>query len=166
MQDSADARCAAANSIDFVDSAWVDSAERPFDPPLTAAGVAQGTALGRRLRDFSPPVSKIFVSPLGRTVQTACAAAAELGGPDLPLFIEPGLVEVLDAGWYRCWQCSPSDTRAADNAASLLMSAEQLRGVSKRVDTSYAPIFDVASLGVRLRCAALRCAAPREQQMP
>ncbi len=63
-----------AHSIDFVDSSWVDSAERPFDPPLTAQGVKQGRALGRRLRTFSPPVSKIFVSPLGRTVQARCAA--------------------------------------------------------------------------------------------
>ncbi len=146
------------HSIDFVDSAWVDSAERPFDPPLTACGVAQGTALGVRLRDLTPRVSKVFVSPLGRTVQTADAAVAALG-VDVPLYIEPGLVEVLDPGWYRCWRCSATDARAGVNAATLLMTAEQLRDtVSARVDPSYAPVFDVHALQVRSGSPA-RCSA-------
>jgi hypothetical protein len=105
---------------------WVDSAARPFDPPLTAAGVAQGTALGRRLRDFSPPVSKIFVSPLGRTVQTACAAAAELGGADLPLFIEPGLVEVRAASLLLrrgCLAAAPPRARQRRSAAGRVADA-------------------------------------------
>ena len=55
--------------IDFVEKSWVDSAARPFDPPLTARGVLQGSALGKRLSLLSPRPTKIFVSPLGRTVQ-------------------------------------------------------------------------------------------------
>jgi hypothetical protein len=135
----------------------VDTAARPFDPPLTADGVAQGTALGRRLRSFDsgPPVTKIFVSPLGRTVQTADAAAAELGIS--ALFVEPGLVEVLDTEWYRCWRCKSDDERGDANAASLLMSAAQLReGVSARVDDSYAPVFDVEALQARVPGAKRR----------
>ena len=131
-----------------MDDRWLDSAARPFDPPLTAAGVAQGSALGRRLKSFSPPVTKIYGSPLGRTVQTADAAAAELGIDEL--YIEPGLVEVLDQGWYRCWNCSPSDPRGQANAATLLLSPAELKAqVSPRVQVDHAPFFDVAAMGVR-----------------
>ena len=109
----------------------MDTAERPFDPPLTATGVTQGAALGRRLRDFSPPITKVFVSPLVRTVQTADAAAAELGVSSL--FIEPGLVEVLDTEWYGCWQCKPSDARGDVPAATLFLSPAQLREAVERM---------------------------------
>ena len=135
-------------SVDFVDKQWVDSAERPFDPPLTATGVTQGTALGQRLRSFAPPITKCFVSPLVRTVQTADAAAAELGLSSL--FIEPGLVEVLDTEWYECWRCKPSDARGDVAASTLFLSPAQLReAVTTRVDTSYKPILDVSQLTVR-----------------
>lgn len=134
--------------IDFVYDKWLDSAERPFDPPLTSTGVAQGSALGARLRAFSPPITKVFVSPLVRTVQTADAAAAELGLT--ALFVEPGLTEVLDAGWYRCWRCTPSDPRGNLPAGSLLLTPDQLREeVTKRVDTSYKPVMEVSALEVR-----------------
>ena len=135
-------------SVDFVDKQWLDSAERPFDPPLTATGVTQGTALGRRLRSFVPPITKCFVSPLVRTVQTADAAAAELGLSSL--FIEPGLVEVLDTEWYECWRCKPSDARGDVAASTLFLSPAQLReAVTTRVDTSYKPVLDVSQLTVR-----------------
>jgi hypothetical protein len=141
-----------------VDSKWVTTAERPFDPPLTAVGVTQGAALGRRLRDFSPPISKIFVSPLVRTVQTADAAAAELGIDSL--LIEPGLVEVLDEEWYSCWRCAASDKRGDEPAGSLFLTPAQLREVTTRVDTSYKPVLDVGALPVR-RYARAAHAAPR-----
>ena len=138
----------APRSVDFVDKKWVDSAERPFDPPLTPTGVTQGTALGQRLRSFVPPITKCFVSPLVRTVQTADAAAAELGLSEL--FIEPGLVEVLDTEWYECWRCKPSDARGDVAASTLFLSPAQLRdAVTTRVDTSYKPVLDVAQLTVR-----------------
>ena len=140
-------RLAIPTSIDFVDNAWVTTAERPFDPPLTATGVSQGAALGRRLKDFSPPVTKVFVSPLGRTVETACAAAAELGIGEL--HIEPGLVEVLDEEWYQCWRCADDDPRGDSNAASLFRTVAELKAVSARVTSDYTPFFDVHALQAR-----------------
>ena len=138
-----------------MDHKWVDTAARPFDPPLTATGVTQGAALGRRLRDFSPPVTKVFVSPLVRTVQTADAAAAELGIAEL--FVEPGLVEVLDAEWYRCWRCAASDARGDAPAGSLFHTPAELReAVTTRVNTAYKPVLDVGALPVRAARAARR----------
>ena len=130
------------------------TAERPFDPPLTATGVTQGTALGRRLRDFQPPITKIYVSPLVRTVQTADAAAAELGVSSL--CIEPGLVEVLDEEWYSCWRCG-SDPRGGVPASTLFLTPQQLReAVTARVDTTYKPVLDVGVLSVRPAQQALQ----------
>ena len=152
-----------------MDSKWVTTAERPFDPPLTPTGVTQGTALGRRLRDFSPPVTKIFVSPLVRTVQTADAAAAELGVSSL--FIEPGLVEVLDEEWYNCWRCAPSDERGDVPASTLFYTPAQLKeAVTARVDTSYTPVLDVSALSVRPAAAthgyAVRARRSRRHLLP
>ena len=147
------ARASRSRSIDFVDDKWVDTAARPFDPPLTPAGVAQGAALGRRLRSLEgvPPVTKIFVSPLGRTVQTADAAAAELGID--ALHVEPGLVEVLDAEWYSCWRCADDDARGDASAASLFMTPAHLKEqVSARVHVGYTPVFtDLDKLQARRR---------------
>ena len=132
---------------DFVDNAWVDTAPRPWDPPLTPLGVLQGRALGRRLSSFTPPVSRIFVSPLGRTVETAAAAAQQLGVTRL--CVEPGLAEVLDEDWYRCWRCRREDPRGDQNAAHLLLTPQQLYAqVSPLVDTTYVAHFDLAKLNV------------------
>ena len=125
----------------------MDTAARPFDPPLTPLGVLQGSALGRRLQTFRPPVTRIFSSPLGRTVQTAAAAAKELGVSSLS--VEPGLVEVLDSDWYACWRCRHDDDRGDANAATLFMTAEELKvSVSELVDTAYQPHFDVHAMQV------------------
>lgn len=133
--------------IDFVDQRWVDSASRPFDPPLTPLGVLQGAALGQRLQSFNPPVSRIFSSPLGRTVQTAAAAAKQLGVSSLA--VEPGLVEVLDDDWYECWRCRHDDARGDANAATLFKTPEELRQeVSELVDTTYVPHYDVYAMNV------------------
>ena len=117
----------------------MNNAARPWDPPLTLRGVAQGTALGERLSSGEVPApTRIFVSPLGRTVETAAAAARVLGVERL--CVEPGLAEVLDEEWYECWRCAPGDARGSLPAGSLFMSAEELRGVSSLVDPSYVPV--------------------------
>lgn len=87
----------------FVDRSWatVHNAARPWDPPLTERGVLQGRALGERLSTGEVPApTRIFVSPLGRTVETAAAAARVLGVERL--FVEPGLAEVLDEECVPC----------------------------------------------------------------
>jgi broad specificity phosphatase PhoE len=130
-----------------VDQRWVDTAARPFDPPLTPLGVLQGAALGQRLKSFSPPVTRIFTSPLGRTVQTAAAAAKQLGVSSLS--VEPGLVEVLDGDWYACWRCRHDDDRGDANAATLFLTPGELQAsVSELVDTAYEPHFDVHAMQV------------------
>eukprot|EP00966_Prymnesium_polylepis_P293106 6769898-Prymnesium_polylepis.1 len=74
----------------------LENKERPWDPPLTDGGVQQGAALGAGLKAHCerlglPPVTRVISSPLIRCVQTAAAAANELGVTTLSL--EPGLAE-------------------------------------------------------------------------
>jgi len=134
---------------------------------LTAARRRSYRALGRRLASLQPPVSRIYVSPLGRCVQTAAAAAAELGafackeavlrsseyqrvharssGVDA-LHVEPSLVEVMDEEWYECWRCAKGDPRGTAAAGTLFHSAEELRrSVSPLVDPSYAPLLHASA---------------------
>ncbi len=81
--------------MDFVDPAWVRTAARPKDPPLSAEGFVQAEELGRRLGDVG--LEAVYTSPFTRCVQTAhyVAEAAQL-----PLWIENGLHEYLDAGSF------------------------------------------------------------------
>eukprot|EP00884_Botryococcus_braunii_P021324 jgi/Botrbrau1/7876/Bobra.9_2s0052.1 len=76
--------------VDYVDYHWVDTAERPDDPPLTERGLRQASQLGVRLRGEG--VSHIYASPFLRTLQTAAAVASELG---LPIRLHWGLAEGL-----------------------------------------------------------------------
>lgn len=81
------------NREDFQNPGWARTAQRPFDPALSADGETQAQEVGRSLRD--EPIDCIFASPFLRTIQTASHIADAL---DLPVFLEPGIGEILGAG--------------------------------------------------------------------
>lgn len=83
-----------ANRLDFVTPEWFNTAERPYDPPLSEDGFVQAQELGERLKGEG--ITHIFTSPFLRTVQTANEVAEIL---DLPLKLEWGLCEWLNAEW-------------------------------------------------------------------
>ena len=78
------------NREDFQNPIWARTAERPFDPALSADGETQAQEVGRSLR--SEPVDCIFASPFLRTIQTASHIADAL---DLSVCLEPGIGEIL-----------------------------------------------------------------------
>jgi broad specificity phosphatase PhoE len=80
------------NRQDFVDPTWPDSAEEPYDPPLSADGIEQARRLGRRLAREG--IGAIVTSPFLRTIQTAHHANEALG---VPIWVEPGFGEWLEA---------------------------------------------------------------------
>ncbi|MGC1393699.1 MAG: histidine phosphatase family protein [Coleofasciculaceae cyanobacterium] len=82
------------NRLDFVNPEWFNTAERPYDPPLSEDGVIQASQLGKRLVDSG--IKQIFASPFLRTVQTANCVADIL---DLPIKLESGLSEWLNPAW-------------------------------------------------------------------
>lgn len=82
------------NRLDFVCPEWFNTAERPYDPPLSDDGIIQAQELGERLK--SENIAHIFVSPFLRTVQTAHEVAQIL---DLPIKLEAGLGEWLNPEW-------------------------------------------------------------------
>ena len=84
------------NRLDFVNPDWFNTAERPYDPPLSDDGVGQARELGQRLR--GERIKHIFASPFLRTVQTANQIAQIL---DLPIKMEAGLSEWLNPEWMR-----------------------------------------------------------------
>ncbi len=86
-----------ANRWDFVYPEWFNTAERPYDPPLSEDGFEQAKQLADRLATTST-ISHIFTSPFLRTVQTAHEVAQKL---NLPLKLEWGLAEWLNPNWMR-----------------------------------------------------------------
>lgn len=82
------------NRLDFVNPAWFNTAERPYDPPLSEDGFIQAWQLAQRLTGVG--IKHIFASPFLRTVQTANAVAELL---DLPIKLESGLSEWLNPEW-------------------------------------------------------------------
>jgi broad specificity phosphatase PhoE len=82
--------------LDFADPEWFNSAARPYDPPLSPAGITQSRELGRRLA--TEGIAHIFCSPFLRSIQTAHEIAEIL---DLSIHVESGLSEWLNADWFR-----------------------------------------------------------------
>ncbi|MCT7956213.1 histidine phosphatase family protein [Laspinema palackyanum] len=83
-----------ANRLDFVNPEWFNTAERRYDPPLSADGFLQAQELAERLK--GERINHVFASPFLRTVQTANQVAEIL---DLPLKLEWGLCEWLNPEW-------------------------------------------------------------------
>ena len=82
------------NRLDFVNPEWFNTAERPYDPPLSDDGSIQAKQLGQRLA--SENIVHICSSPFLRASQTANQVAEAL---DLPIKIEAGLSEWLNPAW-------------------------------------------------------------------
>ncbi|GHE44904.1 histidine phosphatase family protein [Vulcaniibacterium thermophilum] len=64
------------------------------DIPLSDVGLRQAQALGARLREV--PIARAVCSPLSRARQTAELA---LGARDIPLTLDPGLMEIAHGTW-------------------------------------------------------------------
>lgn len=84
------------NRLDFVNPEWFNTAERPYDPPLSEDGLVQAKQLGQRL--IGEGIVHIFASPFLRAVQTANQVAETL---DLTIKIESGLSEWLNPAWMK-----------------------------------------------------------------
>jgi broad specificity phosphatase PhoE len=80
---------------DFADPQWAATADRPFDPPLSALGRQQARALARRLA--GEPLAHLFSSPFLRCVETTSPIADAL---DLAIALDDGLSEWLNREWF------------------------------------------------------------------
>lgn len=107
-----------ANRLDFVNPEWFNTAERPYDPPLSDDGFIQAQQLAQRLKQEN--IKHIFASPFLRTVQTANEVASVL---DLPIKLESGLSEWLNPAWML--------------TIPEKLSIEALVELFPRIDTSY-----------------------------
>lgn len=99
---------------------WQKTAERPWDTPITDAGVKQAHALGHAIQEHCsslglPPVTRVFCSPLLRCVQTAAGVCDILDPPStnapptLRICVEPLLRETAGEDWYRSWAVEEAD---------------------------------------------------------
>jgi broad specificity phosphatase PhoE len=82
--------------IDKVDLSWLSTAEHPTDPYLSNVGFEQARAVGEHLKR-TQNITRIYVSPFTRTLQTATEITKAL---HLPLFVEPGICEWLNPDWH------------------------------------------------------------------
>lgn len=70
-----------------------------LDSPLTALGAAQARAMGATLRTLvDPRQSVLFVSPRGRTIETARLVAQEAGITSAPI-VDDDLAEISLGSW-------------------------------------------------------------------
>ena len=161
--------CRHGERRDFAEGGWNDGAERPFDPPLSKHGLEQSRRLGLELKKRGHRVDAVFASRFLRSVQTGGIVAQLL---DAPVYVEDGLLDALDAVWYRTWsgehirrclglRLSPETTPlhglAAEaghplhdkDAAGLLRPVEYLQAnVCRRIDSGYKPVVDAARWGI------------------
>ncbi|CAH8392100.1 unnamed protein product [Eruca vesicaria subsp. sativa] len=70
--------------IDQVNPLWLDTAARPWDPPLVHDGMVRAFRTGQRLRSrIQFPIHRVVVSPFIRCVQTASEVVNALSAIDL-----------------------------------------------------------------------------------
>lgn len=91
---------------------WLEYADRPWDPPLSALGWKQGTSLGICVKECInqlnlPRIRQIYSSPFQRCLETSIAANTIFCSPSVK--IEYGLVESLNESWYRSWSLPTSN---------------------------------------------------------
>jgi len=109
--------CRHGNRIDFVDP----TKKGLVDPHLSEDGIVQAKQTGARLRGGN--IRHIFASPFLRAVETAHYIADAL---DLPIEIEPGASEWLNADWFA--------------VPPVLQTPAALRERFPRVDVTYKPL--------------------------
>jgi len=107
------------NREDFGNPGWARTAERPYDPALSADGERQAQEAGISLR--GQPVHRVFASPFLRTIQTAHHIADAV---DLPVALEPGIGEIL-----------PSIREMP-----ALLAQEERAQLFDRIDSAYSPV--------------------------
>jgi broad specificity phosphatase PhoE len=110
------------NRQDLVDPGWKLEAERPHDPPLSEDGFEQARELAERLA--REDIGHIYASPFIRALQTATPVAEAL---DLPIRVEPGAAEWLNADWF---------PHGVDT-----LPVQELAERFPRVDTAYEPLM-------------------------
>lgn len=76
---------------------WAQTAERPWDPPLSAAGLVQAQARGRDLRAAGVRCDRVISSPFTRCIQTACGVMRAADIPPSALVIDATLAEWMSA---------------------------------------------------------------------
>ena len=111
------------NREDFQNPGWSRTAQRPFDPALSADGETQAREVGLSLQ--SEQVHRVFASPFLRTIQTASHIADAL---NLPVCLEPGIGEIL-----------PN----VDSTPALLPEVERKRRFP-RIDEDYEAVRELA----------------------
>ncbi len=84
-----------ASREDFEDPQWVQRAEYPHDPDLTATGIREAQQLAQRIA--REQIAYLYSSPYLRAVHTAHACAEALG---LSTRIEAGFGEWRNAAWF------------------------------------------------------------------
>ena len=111
------------NREDFGNPSWAKTAERPYDPALSADGERQAQEAGLSL--IGQGVHRIFASPFLRTIQTAHHIASAVR---LPVALEPGIGEILPA---------------VQEMPALLAEEERTR-LFARIDQNYRPAGTLA----------------------
>ena len=91
------------------------------DSPLTATGVAQAEAFGRRLADLvsDPAACRVIASPLGRAWQTAVLAVAHMGGDPGRIELDDRLMEHAFGAWEGLTWADVNRDHAASLAARM-----------------------------------------------
>lgn len=106
---------------DMIDRTWSETAEDPYNPPLSDAGRRQAEEVARRLEHEG--LHHVIASPFHRTLETATPTAELL---NLQIKVEMGACENLRSQWY------PHDPRT--------WSLDDLAARFPRVDRNYKPL--------------------------
>lgn len=107
-----------AERVDYVTEGWTQSADKPWDTPITEHGYLQSQKAGAHVvklchQHSLPPVSRVITSPLTRCVETAAhiikgiaTSTKEITGTEHTISLldmDPSLSEAICRKWYQSW---------------------------------------------------------------
>ncbi len=120
---------------------WINSAERPQDPSLSASGMeqiaSQGVIMHRELEKLGATLNSVFCSPTIRCVQTSHIYLDNLGTAQHKINVETGLLE--EAKSFR----GRDEGEKKPAWTPLILPASSLKQWSDRVDEEYEPFVTV-----------------------
>lgn len=108
------------------------------DCPLTTLGELQASLVGEAMKGANVKIDVAFSSPSLRCIQTLSKILKGLGCLNVPIKIEPGLIEWL--AWY-------------PNGTPTWMTCDELLKAGFNIDMNYSPIIKIENLPTKENAA-------------
>lgn len=125
---------------DMAEAGWAASAERPWDPPLSAFGVSQAAQRGADFAAKRTPVTTVVASPFTRCIQTAAGFMRAYGLPADRLHVDARVCEWMSSRNLGLSHVTPTVRASMHGEAALwFWGAQREAGLQAAIADAWSP---------------------------